>query len=232
MNQIIIKNLSVERSGKTILKNLDLTIAKSEFVAVVGKSGIGKTTFLCALAGFLPFSGEIVIPDNVGVVFQQDSIFPWLSVKDNIAFGLDKFNAFERKKIIEEHLHLTGLKDKSNYYPMELSGGQTQRVAIARALAPDPDILLMDEPYNALDTYTREKMQEWLLDIWNKKQKIIIFVTHNIEEAIFLADRVLILKAQKFAHEILIPFPRPRDKSIRFTEEFNNFKKEIISLIE
>ncbi len=232
MSQIIIKNLSVKRGENLILKDLNLTIPKGEFVAVVGKSGIGKTTLLNALAGFLPSSGDITMSNNIGMVFQQDSVFPWLSVEDNIAFGLDKFDQVERAKITEEHLCLTELKEKRKCYPMELSGGQIQRVAIARSLAPDPEILLMDEPYSALDAYTREKMQEWLLNIWNKKQKTVIFVTHNIEEAIFLADRVLILKEQKINHEILVPFSRPRDKEIRFTEKFNGLKKEILFFVD
>lgn len=231
MSHIVIKNLSIKRGEDFILRNVNLEVAKGEFVVVVGKSGSGKTTFLHTLARLLPFSGEINIPRNIGVVSQEHGVFPWLTVEKNISFGLDKLHPIKRQEIIEEHLALTELKHKRHVYPGELSGGQIQRVAVARSLAPDPEVLLMDEPYSALDAHTRDKMQEWLLDLWHKKQKTVIFVTHNIEEAIFLADRVLIINEQKFISEIPILFSRPRHRDIRFTEEFNGLRKEILGLM-
>ncbi|HBU06589.1 MAG TPA: nitrate ABC transporter ATP-binding protein [Candidatus Magasanikbacteria bacterium] len=231
MSQIIIKNLSVKRGESFVLKNLNLTIEKGEFVVVVGKSGSGKTTLLHTLAGFLPFSGDIIIPHNLGVVFQEYSIFPWLTVEKNISLGLDKYHPKERKEIIEEHLALTELGHKRHSYSAELSGGQIQRVAIARSLAPDPEVLLMDEPYSALDVHTRDKMQEWLLDVWQKKQKTVIFVTHNISESIFLADRVLVLDEGNFVREFVVPFTRPRVDEMRFTMEFNLLNQNIKSFL-
>ncbi|MFZ2189328.1 MAG: ABC transporter ATP-binding protein [Candidatus Magasanikiibacteriota bacterium] len=231
MSQIIIKNLSVKRGENFILKNLDLAIQKGEFVAIVGKSGSGKTTFLHTLADFLPFSGDIIIPSNLGMVFQEYSIFPWLTVEKNISLGLDKYHPDKRKEIVEEHLVLTELEHKRDSYSAELSGGQIQRVAIARSLAPDPEVLLMDEPYSALDAHTRYKMQEWLLEVWQKKQKTIVFVTHNIEEAIFLADRILVLNQGNFVHEFIVPFVRPRVDDMRFTMEFNLLNQRIKSFL-
>lgn len=232
MSQIVIKNLSVKRGENMVLKDLDLVVEKGEFIAIIGKSGSGKTTFLHTLAHLLPFSGSINMSNNLGMVFQEYSVFPWLTVEENIAFGLDTFSLKEKQEIIEEHLKLTDLKNKRFVYPTELSGGQIQRVAIARSLAPDPDVLLMDEPYTALDAHTRDKMQEWLLNVWQKKQKTIIFVTHNIEEAIFLADRVLVLNGQKFFAEIKMPFLRPRHRNIRYTEKFNELRMKILGLME
>jgi len=232
MSHTIIKNLSVKRGDSVILKDIDLIVDAGEFVVIVGKSGSGKTTLLHAIADILPFSGHIKAPQNVGVVFQEYSIFPWMTVEENILIGLDKFSSDKRKEILEEHLALTELKHKRFSYPHELSGGQIQRVAIARSLAADPELLLMDEPYSALDAYTRDKMQEWLLDLLAKKQKTIIFVTHNIEEALFLADRVLVLEQQKFIHEIKVPFQRPRHKNIRFSEEFVSLKKEVLGFLD
>ena len=135
------------------------------------------------------------------MVFQQYAVFPWLTVSENIAFGLDGKDKQQQEKIVKEHLKLAELEDKKDKYPAELSGGQVQRVALARSLAHNPEVLLMDEPYGALDAYTRDKMQQWLLNIWTTHKKTIVFVTHNIEEAMFLADRVLVLNSHSFIKE-------------------------------
>ena len=217
MNHISVKNLSVNYKNYCALKDVYFEVGKGEFIAIVGKSGSGKTTFLQALAGFVPFSGEVIMPKNIGMMFQNYAAFPWLTVSENIAFGLDGKNNDEQIKIIDEHLKLAELEDKKDKYPAELSGGQTQRVALARSLAHNPEVLLMDEPYGALDAYTRDKMQQWLLDVWTVHKKTIIFVTHNIEEAIFLADRVLVLNHRKFIREYIVPFSRNRNADIKFS---------------
>jgi len=228
MIQIETKNLIVSYGDNCVLKNINLNIKKGEFVAIVGKSGSGKTTFLNSLAGFIPFSGQIIIPKHIRAVFQDYAVFPWMTVSKNITLSLENYNYEQQQKIIQEYLELSGLEDKKDKYPAELSGGQVQRVALARALASQPEVLLMDEPYGALDTYTRDKMQAWLLDVWTKYKKTIIFVTHNIEEAIFLSDRVLILNNKEFTQDLKVPFARPRREEIKFSTEFNNFKKEIL----
>lgn len=227
MNNISVKNLSVKYKNYCALKGLDFEASEGEFIAIVGKSGSGKTTFLHALARFIQSSGDISMPKNIGVVFQHYAVFPWLTVSENIAFGLENETTEKRAQIVREHLKLAELEDKKDKYPAELSGGQVQRIALACSLAHNPEVLLMDEPYGALDAYTRGKMQQWLLDIWTKNKKTIVFVTHNIEEAIFLADRVLVLNDQKFVGGYKIPFSRPRNESIKFSPEFNKLRQQI-----
>lgn len=231
MNHISIKNLSVHYDGYCALKGVEFEAGKGEFVAIVGKSGSGKTTFLHALAHFIPFSGDISMPRNVGMVFQHYAVFPWFTVSENIGFGLGDKTGNERAQIVREHLKLAELEDKKDKYPAELSGGQVQRIALARSLAHNPEVLLMDEPYGALDAYTRDKMQQWLLDVWATHKKTVVFVTHNIEEAVFLADRVLVLNHHKFTREFAVPFARPRQEELKFSPEFNHLRKEICASI-
>lgn len=227
MKHISVTHLSVSYKNYSVLTDVHFEASQGEFIAIVGKSGSGKTTFLQAIAGLIHFSGELHIPKNIGMMFQNYAAFPWLTVAENISFGLGNKNKDEQRRILTEHLKLAELTDKKDKYPGELSGGQTQRVALARSLAHDPDILLMDEPYGALDAYTRDKMQQWLLDVWAMHKKTIIFVTHNIEEALFLADRVLVLNGGKFIKEYIVPFPRKRGASIKFSPEFNQLRQEI-----
>lgn len=221
MKHIVVKKLKVSFKNHVAIQGVDLEVEKGEFVAIVGKSGSGKSTLLHALANFISSSGEMIVPESLGVVFQNYAVFPWLTVSENIGFGL------ENNKIIADHLKLAELEHKKDVYPAELSGGQVQRVALARALAHDPEVLFMDEPYGALDAYTRDKMQVWLLDVWSKHKKTVLFVTHNIEEAIFLADRVLVLTPIGFSKEYKVPFARPRIDDVKYSEEFNVLRKEI-----
>ena len=231
MSNIYVKNLSVSYDSYCALKDVEFEAGKGEFIAIVGKSGSGKTTFLHALARFISFSGNIFMPKNVGMVFQHYAVFPWFTASENIAFGLENETKEKREQITNEHLKLAELEDKKDKYPAELSGGQVQRIALARSLAHNPEVLLMDEPYGALDAYTRDKMQRWLLDVWATHKKTVLFVTHNIEEAIFLADRVLVLNHHKFTKEFMVPFARPRREEVKFTPEFNRLRKEIFESI-
>jgi len=228
---ISVENLSVKYGNDQVLHDVNFQTDKGEFIAIVGKSGSGKTSFLNALANLIPFSGTVKLPGAIGVIFQQYAVYPWLTVAENIEFGLNKVPASERKNIVEKHLQLSHMADKKDKYPAELSGGQVQRVALARCMANNPELLLMDEPYGALDSYTRDKMQEWLLEVWSAMRKTIIFVTHNIEEAIFLADRVLVLEEGKFVQDIKVPFARPRKAEIKFTPEFNELRKQISTFL-
>lgn len=229
MNQISVHNLSVHYGDNQVLKDINFSVKQGEFVTIVGKSGSGKTTFLHALANLIPYTGTIETSGEAGIILQKHAIFPWLTVSGNIAFGLK--NQKDRNRVIDEYLTLAGLEEKRDKYPAELSGGQVQRVALARALAHNPEVLLMDEPYGALDAYTRDKMQQWLLNVWTQHKKTIIFVTHDIEEAIFLSDRVFILDNGKFTHEFTVPFERPREENIKFTAEFGNLRKRIFGAI-
>lgn len=226
VNNLVIKNLSVNYNGNLVLHSLNLKVEEGEFVAVVGQSGCGKTTMLNAIAGFIKYKGIIQKPSKIGFVFQNYAIFPWLQVKNNISFGIDNNN-----RTIKHYLKMIDLNNKKDNYPYELSRGQIQRVALARTLASNPNLILMDEPYGALDVYTRDKMQKWLLDIWQKERKTIIFVTHSIEEAIFLADRVFVLSDKKIKKEFKIKFRRPRSEGIKFDKRFVDLKKRITNLI-
>jgi NitT/TauT family transport system ATP-binding protein len=229
---IKVSNLRVDFEQHEILHGIGLSLNRGEFVALVGRSGSGKSTLLHALAGFIQYEGNIQMPSDMGMVFQSYAVFPWLTVSGNIAFGLHGPDHFNKREIVDHHLELVGLTSEAHKYPNQLSGGQTQRVALARALAPNPEVVLMDEPFGALDMYTREKMQTWLLDIWEKNQKTVLFVTHNIEEAIFLSDRVVVLGNGKVLSEFRISFDRPRMESIKFLTEFIEQKKQILELIE
>jgi NitT/TauT family transport system ATP-binding protein len=219
--------------ARPILSNLNIKIASGEFVCVVGTSGCGKTTLIRVIDGLLqPSAGHVLIdghavsspgPDR-GFVFQHDSLLPWRNVLDNVVFGLEvlKTPRAEAVKTARELIRLVGLAGHESFYPHQLSGGMKQRVNIARALAIDPDVLLMDEPFAALDAQTREGMQRELQAIWERKRKTVIFITHQIDEAVYLADRVLVLGGQPgtVRDDITIPFPRPRSLEMKRTPEF------------
>lgn len=232
MSQIEVKNLKVFYGSQAVLSNINLEISQGEFVSILGRSGCGKSTLLKALAGFIESEGQISIPDNVGVVFQSNAVFPWLTVRENIGFGLSGIKPIARDIIIKEYLELTELTQEANKYPAQLSGGQSQRVAFARSLAVNPEVFLMDEPFGALDNYTRNKMQAWLLNIWEKTCKTIVFVTHDVEEAIFLSDQIFVLREGTLITSLKPPFQRPRANSLKFDSKFTHFKQKIYQLIE
>ncbi len=228
----------------TALKDINFTVHKREFVCVIGPSGCGKSTLIRILAGLeTPTSGEIILdgkpvqgpgPDR-GMVFQGYTLFPWLTVKRNVMFGLEQSG--HSKVLAEEDarqwIDLVGLGKFEDSYPHELSGGMKQRVAIARALANQPRILLMDEPYGALDAQTRAKMQQYLMEIWQNIDITIFFITHDLDEAIYLADRILVLKAHPGeVNEIIeVPVPQPRSPEQLLSAEFLATKKRLEELI-
>lgn len=219
------------------LHGINLEIRKGEFVCLLGASGCGKSTLLRMIAGFEPVtSGTLDIygtavtgpgPDR-GMVFQDYALFPWLNVRENIEFG-PKHTGLGRKgvkAVSDRFLDMVGLTSFARHYPHQLSGGMKQRVAIARVLANDTDLLLMDEPFGALDALTRTKLQEELLDIWETTRLTVVFVTHSVEEAIMLGDRVLVMSAGpgRIDCDIPIDLPRPRDVS---SAEFNAIRRDI-----
>jgi len=227
------------------ISGLNLEVKDGEFLAILGPSGCGKSTLLDMLAGLAqPTSGQILIDGKPvqgpsldrGIVLQGYALFPWRTVRENVEFGLEikKIAKAERKSISRDYLDLVRLRDFENRYPHELSGGMKQRVAIARALAFNPEILLMDEPFGAVDAQTRESLQDELLRIWEEKRKTIVFVTHSIDEAVFLADRVAVMKANPGAiGEIVnIHLPRPRQGSrVRLSPEFGWTRHRIWELL-
>ena len=209
-----------------VLGRVDLTVGENEFVTLVGRSGCGKTTLLNILAGLVePSAGEVTVDGKVidgpgggkGVVFQQGALFPWLTARRNIEFGARSrgFSAAELRREAEQLLELVGLGEHGDRYPNQLSGGMQQRVAIARALALDPHILLMDEPFGALDEITRIEMQDELLRVWSSRRKTVVFVTHSISEALYLSDRVLVIgdRPGRVVSEHVVSKPRPRSRA-------------------
>jgi len=226
------------------LAETSLTVEENEFVTLVGPSGCGKSTLLKLVAGLVPLTrGEIRVRDqivrepfsDVGFVFQQPVLLPWRSVLDNVLFSVEMLGLDARpyRKTAGDLLELTGLTGFETKYPHELSGGMQQRVAICRALLPDPSLLLMDEPFGALDAMTREEMSLELLRIWEERRKTILFVTHSIPEAILLADRVVVMSPRpgRIARVIGVDLPRPRTMDMEFGARFKARSDEVRSLI-
>ena len=235
------KTFSVGAQKIVALQNIDLDIHKGEFVCLLGPSGCGKSTLLNAVAGFQPpTKGTVTVdgrtitepgPDR-GMVFQEYALFPWMTVAQNVAFGLEikgmsKAEIAERVEWLLQKLHL---QDFRNRFPKDLSGGMRQRVAIARVLALDSPILLMDEPFGALDALTRRTLQDELLRIWEEVGKTILFVTHSIEESIYLADRIIVMtyRPGTIKRDVVVDMPRPRDGS---APEFNRLKRELSQMV-
>ncbi|MGI8387413.1 ABC transporter ATP-binding protein [Robertmurraya sp. P23] len=219
--KLTIQNVKKNFNDRQILKGINLHIKNHEFICVLGHSGCGKSTLLNLIAGFTQPDEGVVIVDNEivrepskerGVVFQEHALFPWYTVLENISFGpivqgADKETSLHKAK---KYLNMIGLDRYENHYPSELSGGMKQRVGIARALAGEPKLLLMDEPFGALDVFTRENMRNELIDIWKKLETTIIFITHDISEAICLADRIIVMKDGQIARDVSVKLPRPR----------------------
>jgi len=199
-----------------VLENLNFKVEPGEFITIVGPSGCGKTTLLNALSGHIdPAKGEVYREGVIRIVYQQDGLFPWLTVAENISMGLRSMPEEQRKKELEDLLKLIHLEGFENHYPHELSGGMRQRAEIARALAGDSDILLMDEPFSALDYQTRLRMRRELVRLLELRKRTVIFVTHDIEEAAQLADRVLVLSKRPatISREFIIRSPKPRNST-------------------
>jgi NitT/TauT family transport system ATP-binding protein len=224
------------------LENVNLSIAPGEFVALVGPSGCGKTTLLHAMAGIVkPSGGSVLVSGEIvreptahtGIVFQQHSLFPWMTALENVAFGPRRLGLPDALAIAQRGLASVGLGDFADAYPTQLSGGMRQRVGLARALAIDPPVLLMDEPFGALDAMTREAMQELLLTIWGQRKNTVVFVTHDIEEALFLADRIVLMDTapSRVRAEFTVDLPRPRTFDSRRDSRFHDLRDTIGKLI-
>jgi taurine transport system ATP-binding protein len=233
----------------TALEGIHLEFEPEEFVVALGASGCGKTTLLNVMAGFLPpTSGAILLHDSPitgpgrdrGVVFQKHALFPWLNILDNTAFGLklQGFGAKERKAIAEENLNLVGLSEFGSHPIYQLSGGMQQRVGLARALTTNPEILLMDEPLGALDAFTRENMQELILQVWRRTKKIVFFITHSVEEALFMATRLIVMSPRpgRITHEYSLHFCQRYfelgdARRIKSDPDFIKIREEVLSII-
>lgn len=229
--------ISVSKSfnGKKIIEKAEFRAEKGDFVCIVGESGSGKTTLLRMVAGLesyegkITFRGEKIDRKSIGFVFQDDRLLPWRTALENVLFGLELRGEEESISKARKVLELVGLKGFEDHYPSQLSGGQRQRVGIARALAIDPEILLMDEPFASLDELTREKMQEELNQIWNREKKTVLFVTHSIDEAIFLGTKVVVLTGIPSKVRGVIDISLK--KRIRTSDEFIEYKKRVFELL-
>ena len=233
--------MTFTRDGKStpVLNDVNLDVAKGEFLCIVGPSGCGKSTLLSAIGGFLsPTSGEIRIDDEAVrgpdprriFVFQERGVFPWLTVEGNIEFGLFKLSRAERAQRVAHYIKMVGLGGFEKAYPAELSGGMKQRLEVARALAVNPDMLLLDEPFGALDSITRLIMRGELLRIWREERNTIIFVTHDIDEAVQMADRVAVMSGRpaNIQKVVGIDIPHPRDiSSPRYLELRNGILEQL-----
>ncbi|PKD40253.1 sulfonate ABC transporter ATP-binding protein [Methylomonas sp. Kb3] len=247
LGRVDIENLSISLgSGKQAfeaVQDVSVSIAPGEFICLLGPSGCGKSTLLGALAGHLPASGGLRVdarpingPDaERGIVFQQHTLFPWKSVIDNVAFGLKMqgIRRDTRREQARELLKLVGLGGFEEHYPAQLSGGMQQRVEIARVLINSPKVILMDEPFGALDAQTRIMMQQLLLRVWERFNTTIVFVTHDIDEALFLADRILVMSARpgRIIEDLALDFQRPRDAELLTSQAFMHLKRHCLQLL-
>ncbi|MDB5566563.1 MAG: nitrate/sulfonate/bicarbonate transporter ATP-binding protein [Tardiphaga sp.] len=238
--------LVLDRVGKTYpngvhaLQRFTAKIPQGEIVAIIGGSGCGKSTLLRAVAGLDRAStGTIVLDDihiaaphaKIGIIFQEPRLLPWLSVADNIGFGLSDLPADIRRDKVAAALARVGLTEKAKAWPRELSGGQAQRVAIARALVPQPEVLLLDEPFSALDAFTRRDLQDHLLDLWADTRPTLVLVTHDVDEAVVLADRVLVMRPRpgRLFAEIQVNLARPRDRA---SPLFDAVKRRVMTALD
>lgn len=244
MAEIEIRNVTkcyeTKKGPYKALDTVNLSIEKNEFICVIGPSGCGKTTLLNMIAGLLtPTTGEIKVQNELvtgpgkgkGVVFQQYALYPWLTVMDNVAFGLRLKHVpkEERERIAQKYIDIVGLSKFTKSYPKELSGGMKQRVALARAYAANSEILLMDEPFGALDAQTRAQLQENLLQTWQTEKKTCFFITHDVDEAVLLATKVIIMSAGPGRINEMVPIdlPYPRNQATKLLPRYNEIKNEL-----
>ena len=224
-------------NGVHALRGFSATIPQGEITVLIGGSGCGKSTLLRAIAGLDPatrgtvaLDGETITKphEKIGIIFQEPRLLPWLTVADNVGFGIADTPAAERREIVMRALERVGLPDKAGVWPRELSGGQAQRVAIARALVPQPEVLLLDEPFSALDAFTRADLQDHLLALWADSLPTLVMVTHDVDEAVALADRIFVMRPHpgRLFEEIPVTLPRPRD---RVSADFEVIKRDVLT---
>jgi len=227
-------------NGVRALENFSARIALGEIIAIIGGSGCGKSTLLRAICGLdrattgsvtLDYNAITAPHEKIGIIFQEPRLLPWLSVADNIGFGLSGLPASEREQRVSRALARVGLADKAHAWPRELSGGQAQRVAIARALVPSPEVLLLDEPFSALDAFTRADLQDHLLDLWADTKPTLVLVTHDVDEAVVLADRIMVMRPRpgRLFEEIKVDLARPRDRN---SSAFEAVKHQVLASLD
>ncbi|WP_013325162.1 ABC transporter ATP-binding protein [Gloeothece verrucosa] len=241
----VFKHFPHLKTNLSVLEDINIQVYPNEFVSIVGASGCGKSTLLNIIAGLIPPSaGQVLMNGEVieepgsdrGMVFQNYTLFPWLTVADNVAFGLKLrgLSSGEIKEQVFYYLSIVGLTQFAKAYPKQLSGGMKQRVAIARALANHPEVLLMDEPFGALDAQTREQMQQFFLELWEQTHITVLMITHDVEEAVFLSGRVYVMIANpgRIKDEFKIELPPERDLEIKMSEDFWQIKRQILKSLQ
>src|SRR6185312_16491281 len=227
-------------NGVRALDGISLSVGAGEIVAIVGSSGCGKSTLLRAISGLdRPSRGRVLLDgesvtsphEKIGIIFQEPRLLPWLSVAGNVGFGLEDRPRLERNERVAKAMMRVGLADKAAVWPRELSGGQAQRVAIARALVPRPEVLLLDEPFSALDAFTRVSLQDHLLDLWSYFKPTLVLVTHDVDEAIVLADRIMVMRPRpgRMFEEIEASLSRPRDRQ---SAAFDHIKRRVLAALD
>ncbi|GAK60085.1 ABC transporter related protein [Candidatus Vecturithrix granuli] len=248
--KICIEHLDFSYSGdqkweSKVIADLSLSLRDQEFLTIVGASGCGKSTLLNIITGLLPPSAGTVLLDGKEIrgpgpdrtmVFQDDAVFPWYTVRENVAYGL-KISGTSKKEVeqqVKYYLDLVGLSECADYYPRQLSGGMKKRVDVARAMITQPEVLLMDEPFASLDVMTKQRLQEQFLNIWNETRMTVIFVTHDLEEALFLADRVAVMASHpgRIVSIVDVPFGRPREKDLKTSGEFQDLRRKLNYIID
>ena len=245
MEKLALENMDVsykvKRGEFKAVEDVNLLINKGEFICIIGPSGCGKTTTLYAIAGLNPISNGKITLDGIairgpgaerGMVFQKDSVFPWLTVAQNVAYGLKikKLPKNEILSIVKHYLEMVGLWESRSLYPRELSGGMRKRVDLARAFANDPEILLMDEPFGSVDAMTKESLQVSILKLWEETHKTVVFVTHDVEEALFLSQQTIVMIGPpgRIKYTMKVPFGYPRNLSIKINPEFLEYRARLI----
>jgi ABC-type nitrate/sulfonate/bicarbonate transport system ATPase subunit len=245
LEKLVLHNVDVSYKMKhgafKAVEDVNLDISRGEFICLIGPSGCGKTTTLYAIAGLNPISnGEILLDGGAirgpgaerGMVFQKDSVFPWLTVAQNVAYGL-KLKKLPKEEVsitVRHYLEMVGLWESRSLYPRELSGGMRKRVDLARAFANDPEILLMDEPFGSLDAMTKESLQVSILKLWEETQKTVIFVTHDVEEALFLSQQTIVMIGPpgRIKYAMDVPFEYPRDVSLKIETTFLKYRAQLL----
>jgi len=236
-----IKEIRKSFDENLVLGNISFNLEKGEFISLIGPSGSGKSTLFGIIGGIItPDSGDVAVSEEsilnktgqISYMPQQDSLFPWRTILDNVLLGQELYEEPDKNRAIEM-LEISGLKDVIYSFPHELSGGMRQRVSFIRALLCPQDLLCLDEPFSALDEFTRMDMQKWLLKMWEQQKQSILFITHNIEEALFLSDKIVILSDSpaEVKEIITVPFPRPREASLTLSDEFLEWKRKVIKVI-
>lgn len=237
-----LRGVSMSFANKQVLDNISIDVAAGEFVSLIGPSGSGKSTLFNIIGGLLtPNSGEVSMNNqsiinevgHISYMPQQTSLFPWRNILDNVLLGQELYGKTNEKQAIDM-LGIAGLGDVTHAYPHQLSGGMKQRASFIRALLSPQSLMCLDEPFSALDEFTRLDMQKWLLSVWEQHEQSILFITHNIEEALFLSDKIIILSAgpAKVKDVITIPFARPRNEDIILSDEFLQWKRKLIQIIK